>query len=83
MSGSDDYTKNSIFLTFATQGYPLFEPMVSSFKTDGELSLGLLSVSDDAVRFGRYSGLDELPYEEIMQSVVAFKGREKRPRKPG
>ncbi len=59
LSGSDDYTKNSIFLTFATQGYPLFEPMVSSFKTDGDFSLGLLSVSDDAVRFGRYSGLDE------------------------
>jgi hypothetical protein len=30
----------------------------------------------------RYSSLDELPYEEIMQSVVAFKGREKRPRSP-
>jgi hypothetical protein len=30
----------------------------------------------------RYSSLDELPYEEIMQSVVAFKGREKRPRRP-
>ena len=28
----------------------------------------------------RYSGLDALPYDEIMQSVVVFKGREKRPR---
>ena len=27
-----------------------------------------------------YSGLDALPYDEIMQSVVVFKGREKRPR---
>ena len=27
-----------------------------------------------------YSGLDALPYNEIMQSVVVFKGREKRPR---
>ena len=28
----------------------------------------------------RYPGLDDLPYEEIMQSIVAFRGREKRPR---
>ena len=57
--GSNDYEKNSVFLTFVTQGYPLFEPMVSDFETDGEVSLGVLNVGDDAVRFGRYNGLDE------------------------
>lgn len=28
---------------------------------------------------GRYTSLDELPFEEIVQSIVVFKGREKRP----
>ena len=57
--GSDDYEKNSIFLTFATQGYPLFEPMISDFTTDGELGIGVLYLSQDAFRFGRYSGLTD------------------------
>lgn len=55
--GSEDFEKNSIFLTFRTQGYPLFEPMVSDFKTDGVLEIGALYVSGDSVRFGRYDGL--------------------------
>ena len=29
---------------------------------------------------GHYVSLADLPYEEIMQSIVVFKGREKRPR---
>jgi hypothetical protein len=31
---------------------------------------------------GRYTSLDELPFEEIVQSIVVFKGREKRPHPP-
>lgn len=58
-SGSNDFERNTLFLTFATQGYPLFEPMISDFTTDGEVSLGLLAVDNDSMRFGRYSGLDE------------------------
>ncbi|NNJ91813.1 MAG: MtrB/PioB family decaheme-associated outer membrane protein [Gammaproteobacteria bacterium] len=58
MTGSNDYTNNSIFLTFTTQGYPLFEPAVSAFDTQGELEIGAFWLSDDSKRFGRYSGLD-------------------------
>ena len=57
--GSDDFEKNSIFLTFATQGYPLFEPMISDFSTDGEFEIGALFLTDDSTRFGRYSGLTD------------------------
>lgn len=59
LTGSNDFDKNSIFLTFVTQGYPLSEPMISDFETDAEVAVGLLSVSDDTARFGRYNGLDE------------------------
>jgi len=55
---SDDYTNNSVFLAFTSQGYPLFEPAISDFTTQGELELGVLWLSDDSIRFGRYSGLD-------------------------
>ncbi len=58
-SGSNDFDRSTVFLTFATQGYPLFEPMISDFDTDGELEIGALYVSDDATRFGRYTGLGE------------------------
>lgn len=57
--GSEDYEKNSVFLTFATQGYPLFEPMISDFSTDGEWEIGGLYVTDDSNRFGRYTGLND------------------------
>lgn len=57
-TGSNDYTDNSVFLTFTTQGYPLFEPAISAFNTKGELEIGAIWLSDDSVRFGRYSGLD-------------------------
>lgn len=44
-----------------------------------------VSTVDDIYRLtnaalGHYVSLADLPYEEIMQSIVAFKGREKRPR---
>lgn len=59
LTGSNDFERNSVFLTFVTQGYPLAEPGISDFDTDGEIGIGLLSVSDDSMRFGRYSGLTE------------------------
>ena len=57
--GSDDYEKNSVFLTFATQGYPLLEPMISDFSTDGEWEVGGLYLTEDSNRFGRYTGLND------------------------
>jgi len=58
ITGTNDYTHNSVFLTFTTQGYPLFEPAVSAFDTEGEIEIGALWLSDDSKRFGRYSGLN-------------------------
>jgi len=57
--GSGDFDKNSVFLTFGTQGYPLSEPMVSEFTTLAEVEAGALFVSSDSMRFGRYSGLTD------------------------
>ncbi len=59
VSGSNDFTKNTLFLTFATQGYPLFEPYISKYRTEGEIDVGVLSLSDDALFFGRYNGLGD------------------------
>lgn len=56
---SDDFSKDTVYLSFVTQGYPLFEPGISSFETEAEAGLGALWVAEDAVRFGRYNGLDE------------------------
>ena len=56
-AGSGDFNENSIFLTFGTQGYPLFEPMISNFTTLAEVEFGALFVSQDSMRFGRYNGL--------------------------
>lgn len=59
----NDYENSSIFLTLSTQGYPLFEPMISEFKSHGEFEIGLLGISDDSLRFGRHTGLTENGYE--------------------
>jgi len=58
ITGTNDYTHDAVFLTFTTQGYPIFEPAVSDFETEGELEIGAFWLSDDSKRFGRYSGLD-------------------------
>ena len=57
--GSNDFERNSAFLTFVTQGYPLFEPMITDFHTNGDVTLGVLAVGEDAERFGRFNGLGD------------------------
>ncbi|MEJ2214379.1 MAG: outer membrane beta-barrel protein, partial [Gammaproteobacteria bacterium] len=58
INSSDDYEKDSVFVTFTSQGYPIIEPYISDYSTHGEVEIGALYLSDDSKRFGRYTGLD-------------------------
>jgi len=55
---SNDYQNNSFFLAFTSQGYPVMEPLISDFSTTGFFEIGVVLLSDDSLRFGRFSGLD-------------------------
>ena len=56
-SGSYDFTRNQFLLTLGVDPYPESEPGVSDTHVEGSAELGLAYLSDDAMRFGRYTGL--------------------------
>ena len=59
LNASNDFDKNTVFLSFTSYGYPVLEPQISQFDVDAEAGFGLLWVDNASTRFGRYNGLTD------------------------